>query len=202
MEANAQILPRSLRTWDVLWKDVLILIALVLHVMIDMTDEIQTYLCGPIGDIKIENAKNWRNWLMERLGEMEIKTLDPLRKYGDRLASVRSKLSNWKRFGNIDAIRLMVSQMIIPSDLEAVKKCDFVTLNLPAGDVELCGSYGEITLAFYFNKPVYIVTKRHLKPCNIPKWAIGCSTKIFRNWEDYLSYVKKNWVDEEEEKDA
>ena len=167
-----------------------------------MTDEIWTYLAGPISDTKIRDARDWRDWLTEKLGEMGIKTLDPLGKYGDRLASVRSKLSNWKRFGNIDAIRLMVSQMIIPSDLEAVKKCDFVTLNLPAENVELCGSYGEITLAFYLNKPVYIVTKRHLKPCNIPKWAIGCSTKIFTNWEDYFLYVRKNWVDEEDGKDV
>ena len=56
-------------------------------------------------------------------------------------------------------------------------------------------SYGEITLAFELGIPVYIVTKRRLKPVNIPEWAIGCSTKIFSNWDDFLKYIKENWVE-------
>lgn len=152
-----------------------------------------TYLAGPIGDVNIGDATKWRNWITGEFYAMGIEALNPFGKYGDRLAAVRSRLKNWNRFGNLAAIRKMVSEEIIPPDLEMVKECDFITLWIPAEGKEICGSYGEMTFAFHLNKPVYIITRRRLKPVNLPNWAIGCSTKIFTNWKEYLSFVKEKW---------
>ena len=157
---------------------------------------IKTYMAGPMDDVSIEESRDWRDWLTEELKKVQIVTLDPISKYGKDYGAVRQKFAMWQNSGNIEAIRNQVSLEIIPPDFDMVEICNFVTLYIPQKGYEICGSYGEMTLAFYLKKPVYIVTKRRLKPINVPKWAIGCSTKIFSNWEDYLAFIKKNWVNE------
>jgi len=161
---------------------------------------IKTYMAGPMDDVSIGESRDWRTWLTEELGKMGISTLDPISKYGEEYGSIRKKFAMWQKFGNVDAIRQIVSTQIIPPDLVMVKECDFVTLYIPPEGNEICGSYGEMTFAFHLGKPVYIVTRRRLKPLNLPKWAVGCSTKIFSNWEDYLEYIKENYVDDSSEK--
>lgn len=151
-------------------------------------------MAGPMDDVDIDQSRDWRDWLTEKLNEIGIETLNPITKYGDGYGTVRQKFAIWGKFGNIDAIRQVVATQIIPADIKMVQDSDFVTLYISPKGHEICGSYGEMTLAFYLGKPVYIVTRRKLKPLNIPKWAVGCSKKIFSNWEDYLQYIKEKWV--------
>lgn len=155
----------------------------------------RSYLAGPIGDVSLDEARDWRDMLTGKLGKMGIGVLDPLSKYGEGLPNIRRRFAIWKKVGNIDALRQVVANQIIPRDLEMVEECDFVTLYIPAEGKEICGSYGEATYAFHLGKPVFIVTDRRLKPLNIPKWVIGCSTKVFKTWKDYLKYIKINWDD-------
>ena len=157
-----------------------------------------TYLAGPIGDVSLSEARDWRNMLTKKLPRIGIGVLDPLSKYGEGLPNIRRKIQNWKNAGNIDALRQLVSSQIIPRDLEMVDECDFVTLWIPAEGKEICGSYGEITYAFHLGKPVFIVTSRRLRPVNVPKWAIGCSTKIFKTWKEYLQYIRVNWDNDDQ----
>jgi len=162
--------------------------------------KIKTYMAGPMDDVSIEVSRDWRDWLTEKLKKMNIKTLNPITKYGDDYGAIRQKFAMWQKFGNVDAIRQIVSTQIIPPDLKMVKECDFVTLYISPKGYEMCGSYGEMTFAFYLGKPVYIVTRRRLKPLNLPKWSVGCSTKIFTNWKDYLAYITENYVNDSSKK--
>lgn len=165
-------------------------------------EKLKTYMAGPMDDVSIGESRDWRDWLTEQLGKMGIETLDPISKYGDEYGVIRQKFSMWQKFGNVDAIRQIVSTQVIPPDLEMVRECDFVTLYIPPEGNEICGSYGEMTLAFDVGKPVYIVTRRRLKPLNLPKWAVGCSTKIFSSWEDYLEYIRENYVNDGSENES
>ena len=158
--------------------------------------QIKTYLAGPMDDVSIEVSRDWRDWLTDELKKLGIGILNPITKYGDKYGVIRQKFATWQKFGNIDSIRQSVSSKVIPKDLEMVKKCDFVTMYITPKGYELCGTYGEATIAFEHNIPVYIVTKRRLKPLTLPKWVVGCSTKIFSNWKDYLVHIKDNWVDD------
>lgn len=158
--------------------------------------KIKTYLAGPIDAVNVKEAMKWREFVTKELKKFNITVLNPFgQKGGDRLSTVRSKFAIWKKYGNVDAIRQVVSSTVIPPDLDMVEECDFITLYIPQDDgKEICGSYGEMTLGFKLGKQVYIVTKRRLKPLNLPMWSIGCSTKIFSNWNDYFDYVYENWV--------
>lgn len=159
---------------------------------------ISTYLAGPINVGKMTECKDWRNFITEKLAEMNIETFNPLgNSGGDRISQeLRQKLYNANKLGDIDVIRQIVGNIIIPPDLILIDKCNFLTLWLPKDDgYEICGSYGEATLTHYLNKPVYVVTERKIFPCEIPNWLIGCSTKIFTSWQDYLDFVKKEWIE-------
>ena len=156
-----------------------------------------TYLAGPINVSKMTECKDWRNFITEALNKLDIETFNPLGNGGgDRISQdLRQKLHNANKLGDIDVIRQIVGNIIIPPDLIMLEKCDFLTLWLPIDDgYEICGSYGEVTLSHYLHKPIYVVTERRIFPCEIPNWLIGCSTQIFTSWKDYMNFIRKEWV--------
>jgi len=153
-----------------------------------------TYLAGPMDDVSIGESRDWREMLSVKLPEYGVGVFNPISKYGVEYGNVRKRFANWQKSGNVEAIRKVVASQIIPPDLELVERCDFVTLWIPPEGVEICGSYGEITHAFKLGIPVFIVTARRLKPLNVPKWAIGCSTELFKDWDDYLEFIKNTMV--------
>lgn len=184
-----------------------------------MNQKPKTYLCGPIGLNIIQNAKEWRKMVTETLEPMGICTLDPFDNIGNVLQDVRKDLHVASNAGDVDACRYIVSKFFIPSDLKMVQKCTFLTVYIPnrLNDLdckflllksndkseiekyiekyvyEICGSYGEATVAAMLHKPVLIITDRPLKPVGLPHWLVGCSTEIFTNWNDYFKYVEKEW---------
>jgi nucleoside 2-deoxyribosyltransferase len=153
---------------------------------------LKTYVAGPIGVTIQKNAKVWRNRLTKELEIMNIKVLNPMGKNGgDRLGKDRIKLREACYNGDIKFIRNFVSKVVIPPDLKMVEEADFLTVYIPEDDgYEICGTYGEVTLAFYLKKPVYVVTDRNLSPLKLPAWLIGCSTETFISWKDYLRFIR------------
>lgn len=151
----------------------------------------KSYLAGPIGVIPQKGAAEWRIEIGKKLAEMGIKTSNPM---GNEAKLDRNKLQEWVNTGKVNKIRKTVRTKLIGVDLRMVVNCDFLTLYIPVDNgYEICGSYGEVTLAYYLHKPVYIVTDRKLLPLQIPCWATGCSTWIFRTWEEYLKYIKEHY---------
>jgi hypothetical protein len=157
---------------------------------------IKTYLAGPIGVVIQEHAVTWRIKATERLKSMDVETLNPMGPNGgDRLGKNRDKLKEAVDKGDIKFIRKFVSKTVIPPDIKMVKNANFLTIYIPIDNgYEVCGTYGEATLAFYLNIPVYIITDRSLKPLELPSWLVGCSTEIFISWEDYYKFIEKELV--------
>lgn len=162
----------------------------------------------------------WRDWLTEELAKIDIGTLNPLDNEGNKLKEVRKAMIDASNTGDMELLSSLIKEFIIPDDLEMVEKCDFITIWIPkrvdhdfnyqylrlisedkyaveeyiSNHVyEICGSYGEITLAFWLKKPVYIVTERELKPVTVAHWAVGCAEKVFSSWIEYLEYINKRW---------
>lgn len=161
----------------------------------DKVRTVLTYLAGPIDNINTSEAKKWRDMITIELKKCGVEALNPFGKMGgDRLEKLRNTLHDWSIRGNIDAVRSFVGTKVMPLDLIMVEKCDFVTVWIPEDSKEICGTYGETTLAYYLGKPVYIVTNRILKPLTLPKWLVGCSTKVFTSWSDYLNYINEYWA--------
>jgi hypothetical protein len=155
-------------------------------------NKLSTYLAGPINGKNIDEARIWRKKITHELADINIRGLDPFGNGGgDRISpELRQKLHNANVLGDIDTIRDIVGNTIIPPDLDMIMACDFLTVYIPKDDgYEICGTYGEVTLAHYLKKPVFIVTERKMFPCELPSWLIGCSTNIFTSWKDYLLHI-------------
>ena len=162
--------------------------------------KIRTYLAGPIGEVSLKKARDWRKRVAKNLALMGIAVLNPLDK--EHELPVRRRLFSLGKNGDIDTLRQLAHSEFVKPDLEMVKHCAFITFKLPKEDnAEICGSFGEITCACLLDIPVYIVTDRRLKPLNVPYWAVGCSTKIFSTWQEYYKYVKEEWIDKHVAKD-
>lgn len=179
---------------------------------------LKTYLAGPIQIIPEFESKEWRQRITKELNAIDIECFNPLGQFGgDRLGKIRQKMQKWNEDGHLDAIRKNGARRIIPPDLKMVEDSDFITVWIPkrvqdfdldkisnvSSDseaeryiesitYEICGTYGEVTLAFYLHKPVFIVTNRSLKPLELPQWLVGCSTLIFTTWNEYLNYISDN----------
>jgi len=154
----------------------------------------KTYLGGPIGLNVLKNAREWRQLVTKRLDTFGIVALNPFDNIGNNLQNVRKELHEASDRGDIEACQFIVSQYFIPPDLKMVKTCNFLTVYIPArDDYEICGTYGEATVAALYHKPVYIVTDRPMKPIGLPHWLVGCATIVFTNWEDYFKFVEKEW---------
>jgi hypothetical protein len=183
--------------------------------------KILTYLCGPIGVVPMKGCSEWRDMLTEELKPMNIGVINPLGQFGgDRLTVDRTKLKKSISDGDLEWIKDFMSKTVIPPDLQGIVDCTFVTVYIPkrinddfdfsyikklkqeqakkyieSKVYEICGTYGEVTLAFFLNKPVYIVTDRPLEPCEIPAWIVGCSVYEFSTFNQYLRFIKAVYMD-------
>jgi len=155
-----------------------------------MKPKLKTYLAGPINHKNPEAfaySKKWREYIAVELKAMNIECLDPLKRTGGDTISpeLRANLRAACEEENLEVIHDIVGRIIIPPDLAMVKESNFVTLYLPLKDgYEICGTYGEATLAKYLNIPVYLITERDNQ--DIPEWLIGCCRDEFCSWDAYL----------------
>jgi hypothetical protein len=139
----------------------------------------------------MEHAKNrgasWRSslerWLLKNLSH---ESFNPVRA-SDEFLTARYPGVDQRRLkeDNLNEFRTFVGQ-IIAIDLQAIaQQCDYCICYWDRSAQEGAGTKGEITLAKYLGKPVYLVTEMPLK--RIPGWVIGCSSEIFSS----ISLLKK-----------
>jgi hypothetical protein len=154
---------------------------------------LKTYLAGPINHKNPDAfayAKKWREDVAENLAIINIECLDPLKRTdGDTISpELRAKLRAACANEDLEIINEIVGKIIIPPDLKMVEEADFITLYLPLRDsYEICGTYGEATLAKYLNIPVYLITERENH--DIPEWVIGCCKDVFNSWDAYYLHI-------------
>jgi hypothetical protein len=154
---------------------------------------ISTYLAGPINRKNPEAfdyAKKWREDITIELEAMNIKCFNPLKKTGGDSITLEqhNKFKLACSEGDLETINQIVGDIIILPDLAMVENSYFITLYLPKrDDYEVCGTYGEATLAKYLNIPVYLITERENK--EIPEWLIGCCKDVFNSWDAYLLHI-------------
>ncbi|MBI5019875.1 MAG: hypothetical protein HZB59_00370 [Ignavibacteriales bacterium] len=72
---------------------------------------------------------------------------------------------------------------------EIANHSDYVICYWDEGAAKGAGTKGELTMARYFNKPVYLVTSYQLH--DIPGWVLGCTSNIFKNFEELKQFLSK-----------
>ena len=150
------------------------------------------YLSGPI-----ENAHNdgadWRNditqWLKQNLNHQVFNPVTETK-------SITKEL-------NTDDFRLMkttnpeeykkIIRKIIQVDLDAVVQgSDYLIVNWDKSVFKGGGTHGEITMAYWFKKPVYMVNTLPIE--DVSSWIFSCTDFMCSSFDDLKTELKKKYT--------
>lgn len=140
------------------------------------------YLSGAM-----ENAKNegsgWRSeitiWLKDNLDhsviDPVIETTNLVKKTGAQ------NYRDWKT-SDPNKFKKFVRQAI-DKDLDSVvHKADYIICLWNNEVLSGGGTHGEVTMAYYHNKPVYLINQLDM-PNQISGWIMSCATEVFPDFE-------------------
>ena len=149
------------------------------------------YLSGPI-----ENAENdgadWRKsltpWIKNTLSHKVFNPVIATRDITKGLTS--SEFRNMKR-SNPDKYKKLIRE-IINIDIEAVvNNSDYLIVNWNKSVFRGGGTHGEITLAYFLKKPIYLVNNVPFD--DLSSWIFSCSTEMFDSFEDLKTHLIKKY---------
>lgn len=86
--------------------------------------------------------------------------------------------------------RRIVTQLVDLDCREIAERSDFVVCFWDDGAMRGAGTKGELTMAKYFNKPVYMVTA--IPTHDIPGWVLGCTTRIFPSFDGLRTFLRSD----------
>ena len=140
------------------------------------------YLSGPI-----ENAANdgadWRElitlWLKDEIEHDVFNPVLATRKIISDLTNSQfreMKETSPKKYKNL-------IRQIIDIDIKAVvEESDYLIVNWNKSVFKGGGTHGEITLAYYLKKPIYLVN--HVPLDDLSSWIFSCATEVFDSFDD------------------
>jgi hypothetical protein len=77
--------------------------------------------------------------------------------------------------------REIVRRIVMHDCREIAERSDIVVCRWDDAAMRGAGTKGELTIARYFGKPVYLVTA--VPPADIPGWVLGCVTEVFPDFD-------------------
>ena len=148
----------------------------------------RVYLSGGMEYARNEGG-GWRGtlepWIRAALGHSVFNpTTESVNFLARRLPGKNFRLLKTKDFPKF---RKVVSQIVDLDSREIVQKSTYLICYWDRSAQRGAGTKGELTLAHYFRKPVYMVTR--MRPESIPGWVIGCTTQIFPSFRALKSFL-------------
>jgi hypothetical protein len=151
------------------------------------------YLSGGM-EYALNEGKDWRldieNWIQKSL---KHKVFNPNVVSDQYLRKVLHK-NNFRslKSTNLDTYIKIVQKFVIQDSKEIATQSDYVICYWDMSAQRGAGTKGELTIAKYFMKPVYLVT--HMPKEKIPGWVLGCVTEFFSSFEDLKEYLIQNYT--------
>ncbi len=158
-----------------------------------MSRRLRTYLSGGMEYAKGE-GQDWRReieeWITTELGHSVFNPNNESEKY------LRKRLPHQNlrklKFTDTAKFESIVRGIVMLDSLEIARKSDYVICYWDASALRGAGTKGELTLARFFGKPVYMVTR--INRIRIPGWVLGCTTRIFGSFEMLKTYLKGKYA--------
>ncbi len=88
---------------------------------------------------------------------------------------------------NIPLYQEIVRHLVEIDCKEIAEHSDYVVCYWDEGAAKGAGTKGELTIAKYFGKPVYLVTTFTLH--DIPGWVLGCTTQFFSGFLELKEFL-------------
>jgi hypothetical protein len=148
----------------------------------------RTYLSGGMEYAEGE-GRNWRNevqeWLLNELGHTVFNpNLESERFFSLHYPDVDFREAKTER----PALYREIAARLVDIDCQEIAlRSDYVICYWDAGAMKGAGTKGELTVARYFGKPVYLVTSFGFQ--DIPGWVLGCTTEFFPSFEDLRKFL-------------
>lgn len=138
-------------------------------------------------------GSDWRreieDWLKEVLQHRAFNPNKESRKYLLK-KSVPAGYQRWKK-SNPRRFMKVVRGIVAHDSREIAGKSDYLICYWDRGASRGAGTQGEVTMARYFGKPVYLVTQNRIS--SIPGWILGCTTEIFHSFEELKQFLRKRY---------
>ena len=148
----------------------------------------RVYLSGGMEYAKNEGI-DWRldldAWIRKTLGH---KVFNPNVESEKFLAhSLPNRNFRSLKSTDIKIYTTIVQQFVIKDSREIATRSNYIICYWDKSAQRGAGTKGELTIALYFNKPVYFVT--HMPKEKIPGWVLGCVTEFFSSFEHLKEYL-------------
>jgi nucleoside 2-deoxyribosyltransferase len=142
------------------------------------------YLAGPISHEANKTYIEWREDIEQFLKSIGHEGVNPLKKYPVP-AEERRKVETMMKAQKDEISREYIRRRIVNPDIAMVDSSDAVIAYISKYST---GTSAECGLAYYWNKPVYVVT-------NLPReqwstWFVGLSTLIFLSFEELKTFLR------------
>ena len=150
----------------------------------------RVYLSGGMEYAKDEGA-DWRgmmqSWILEELGH----TVFNPNVESDKFLKRKLPHEDLRRlkFSDINRYQTILRSIVRLDSEEIALRSDYVICYWNQSAQRGAGTKGELTMARFFKKPVYMVTR--MKSEKIPGWILGCTLKIFGSFDELKSYLKR-----------
>jgi hypothetical protein len=86
----------------------------------------------------------------------------------------------------------LVRELIDIDTKEIAQRSDYVVCYWDESAQRGAGTKGELTIARFTEKPVYMVTE--MKHQDIPGWVLGCATNLFRSFSELKSFLTDKYA--------
>ncbi len=93
---------------------------------------------------------------------------------------------------NVERYIEIVRHLVDIDSNEIALHSDYVVCYWDEGAAKGAGTKGEVTMARFFNKPVYLVTTFPLP--EIPGWVLGCVTEYFLSFDELKQFLVKKYA--------
>ena len=150
------------------------------------------YLSGGMEYAKDEGL-DWRSemegWIIEHLGHKVFNPNVESEKYLAKSLPNRNFRS--LKSTNIKAYTKIVKHFVIIDSKEIATRSDYIICYWDESAQRGAGTKGEFTIAYYFKKPVYMVSNMSFE--EIPGWVLGCTTRRFQTFDQLKLFLSKKY---------
>ena len=139
-------------------------------------------------------GEDWRRelerWLVSHLGHTVFNPNKESKKYLQK----RLPTGNLRRlkFSDIDRFQSIVKGIVMLDSLEIARRSSYIICYWDASAQRGAGTKGEVTIARFFGKPVYMVSR--MKRSNIPGWVLGCMSETFCSFDELKLFLERKYA--------
>jgi hypothetical protein len=148
----------------------------------------RVYLSGGMEYARNEGM-DWRNKLEEWIQKNLHHSVFNPNKESEKIISNTLLQKDFRglKSTNIDTYTSIARRFVDQDSKEIALQSDYVVCYWDKSAQQGAGTKGELTIARYFKKPVYMVTR--IPKEKIPGWILGCITEYFNSFDQLKEFL-------------